>query len=262
MRSSIVRDYLRCSIDTLSDYAFFSCINLLSVTYLGATDFKNTDNPFNMCNKLKEVHVLTTYESNTFCRYTATKCVHTELCGTSLSYIFDDCTNVLTIYGVGDMYNYTIDSVPWISFNDSIKSVVISYGVGFIGNNAFSNCIDLSSISIPNSVISIGNFAFSNCLNLISVTYNGINDPGIDSNAFDNCNKLIKVNVPANYNGNTFCGKNIIRMKTEPIVTNSNTVIIAITVPVVVILVIAVIIVVICFHKKSTSKYEDENVQV
>ena len=212
-----------------------------------------------MCDKLKEVHVLTTYESNTFCGYTASKCVHTELCGTSLSYIFDDCTNVLTIYGVGDMYNYTIDSVPWISFNDSIKSVVISYGVGFIGNKAFSNCNKLSSITIPSSVIFIGNLAFSNCLNLNSVTYNGINDPGIDSNAFDNCNKLIKVNVPVNYNGDTFCGKNITRMQTE---SNSNTVIIATTVSVVAILIIVGITVVICLHKKSTSKSEDENVQV
>ena len=94
MRSSIVRDYLRCSIDTLSDYAFFSCINLLSVTYLGATVITNNGNAFIECNKITEVHVLTTYESNTFCRYTATKCVHTELCGTSLSYIFDNYTSV------------------------------------------------------------------------------------------------------------------------------------------------------------------------
>ena len=45
-------------------------------------------------------------------------------------------------------------------------------------------------------------------------------------------------------------------------VTNANTVIIATTVSVAAILVIAGIIVVICFHKKSSSKYEDENVQV
>ena len=51
-------------------------------------------------------------------------------------------------------------------------------------------------------------------------------------------------------------------MQNEPTVTNSNTVIIAIIVSVVVILIITGITVVICFHKKSTSKYEDENVQV
>ena len=296
------------SIDTLSDYAFFGCINLLSVTYLGATVITNNGNAFIECNKITEVHVLTTYKSNAFCGFTAIKCVYTNLCGTSLSYIFDNYTDVLTIYGVGNMYNYTIDSVPWISFNDHIKSVAISYGVKSIGknafsnfteissitipssvksignsafynclnlgsliiengvtsigNNAFSNCTELSSITIPSSVKFIGYFAFSNCLNLSSVTYNGINDPGIVSNVFDNCNKLIKVNVPANYNGNTFCGKNIIRMQNEPTVTNSNTVIIAIIVSVVVILIITGITVVICFHKKSTSKYEDENVQV
>mgnify|MGYP001100100536 FL=1 len=48
-------------------------------------------------------------------------------------------------------------------------------------------------------------------------------------------------------------------MQTE---SNSNTVIIATTVSVVAILIIVGITVVICLHKKSTSKYEDENVQV
>ena len=67
-------------------------------------------------------------------------------------------TDVLTIYGVRDMYNYTFHGT--ISFKDSIKSVVISFGVISIGNNVFSNCTELSSITIPSSVKSIVNFAF------------------------------------------------------------------------------------------------------
>ena len=247
-------------INSLSAAAFNSCSNLSSVTYLGDTDIKNHDDIFNYCNNLTEIHVLTSYGSgDTFCGFRVHKCVYTASCGTSLSYIFDKCTSALTIYGVGNMDNYTNDPVPWISFKDSMNSVVISYGVGFIGNNAFSNCTELSSITIPSSVKSIGDYAFSKCSNLVSVIYNGANDPGNDSNAFDECDKLIKVIVPANYIGNTFCGKNIFRMQT---VTNANTVIIATTVSVAAILVIAGITVVICFHKKSSSKYEDENVQV
>ena len=164
---------------------------------------------------------MTTYKSNAFCGFTAIKCVYTNLCGTSLSYIFDNYTDVLTIYGVGNMYNYTIDSVPWISFKDFMKSVVISYGVESIVNNAFSNRNELSSITIPSSVKSIGNFAFSNCSNLDSVTYNGINDPGINSNAFYDCNKLIKVNLHAN-----FIVKIYSTCKLNQLVTNnSNTII-------------------------------------
>ena len=187
---------------------------------------------------------------------------------------FSGCANMISINvspnnkvfksNEGVLFNYTENELLCYPAGKMDK-YFIPFDVEKISDCAFSGCKYLSSITIPNSVISIGNFAFSNCLNLISVTYNGINDPGIDSNAFDNCNKLIKVNVPANYNGNTFCGKNIFDMQTEPTVTNSNnsnTVIIAIIVSVVVILIITGITVVICFHKKSTSKYEDENVQV
>ena len=182
--------------------------------------------------------------------------------------LFNYIENELLCYPAGKSDKYSIPSdvekIGDSAFSGCIylSSITIPSSVISIGESAFSNCTELSSITIPSSVKSIGDSAFSNCSNLISVTYNGIDDPGIDSNAFDNCNKLIKVNVPVNYNGDTFCGKNIIRMQTEPIVTNSNTVIIATTVSIVAILIIAGMVVICFLHKKSTSKYEDENVQV
>ena len=158
----------------------------------------------------------------------------------------------------GVLFNYTENELLCYPAGKSDKYSIPS-DVEKIGDSAFSGCTYLSSITIPSSVKFIGVLAFSNCSNLNSVTYNEIDDPGIYSNAFDNCNKLIKVKVPENYNGDTFCGKNITRMQTE---SNSNTVIIATTVSVVAILIIVGITVVICLHKKSTSKSEDENVQV
>ena len=94
----------------------------------------------------------------------------------SLTWSFDGET--LTISGKGEMPNYQ-DAMaapyypPWSEISDiNIKNVVIKEGVKSIGNNAFSECGSLASISIPESVTSIGSGAFSNCgsLALISIS--------------------------------------------------------------------------------------------
>ena len=51
-----------------------------------------------------------------------------------------------------------------VSYNDTLYSVVS------IGNHAFYNCGDMTSIAIPNSVTSIGKSAFYNCSSLVSIT--------------------------------------------------------------------------------------------
>ena len=53
-------------------------------------------------------------------------------CGTKLTWTFDG-TDTLTISGTGEMANWKSSSeVPWESYSDSIKSVVIKYGVPYI----------------------------------------------------------------------------------------------------------------------------------
>ena len=55
--------------------------------------------------------------------------------------------------------------------------------------SAFSDCSNLTSVTIPNSVTYIGHDAFSGCSNLTSVTIpNSVTYIGTD--AFSNCNKL------------------------------------------------------------------------
>ena len=60
------------------------------------------------------------------------------------------------------------------------------YSVTSIGNDAFSYCSDLQSVTIPNSVTSIGDCAFWDCSNLQSVTIpNSVTSIGYD--AFAEC---------------------------------------------------------------------------
>ena len=68
-------------------------------------------------------------------------------------------------------------------------------GVTSIGNSVFSNCTNLTSITIPNSVTSIGEWAFSYCSNLTSVTIpNSVTSIGI--NAFNYCTSLASITFP------------------------------------------------------------------
>lgn len=96
-----------------------------------------------------------------------------------------------------------------------------------IGDNAFSYCINMPDIDIPNGVSSIGRGAFSYCFNLRNIILPAsINDIG--EQAFAACTALESINIPAgvksigNYaflsctelvvsveNGNTkYCSKN------------------------------------------------------
>ena len=68
-------------------------------------------------------------------------------------------------------------------------------GATSIGNSAFSNCINLTSVTIPNSVTSIGNNAFRYCNNLTSVTIS--NSVTIIGNfAFSSCDNLASIEIP------------------------------------------------------------------
>ena len=64
-----------------------------------------------------------------------------------------------------------------------------------IGNNAFTDCTSLTSVTIPNSVTSISDGAFGGCGGLTSVT---IPDSvrGIGENAFTDCTSLTSVTIP------------------------------------------------------------------
>ncbi len=114
--------------------------------------------------------------------------VHEGTCGENLTWEFDTATGVLTVSGEGEMDNYDY-SAPWKSYNNSIKSVVISEGVKSIGQCAFERSQYLETVTIADGVERIGEEAFLNCSRLISVTIgNGVKT--IEDEAFRDCFRL------------------------------------------------------------------------
>ena len=111
-------------------------------------------------------------------------------CGDNVTYTFVSSTGTLTIQGSGEM-----TSNPWSSYKDDIKTVIIKEGVTSIGNNAFSSCYGLTSITIPNSVTSIGEWAFWFCSDLTSITI-GNSVRSIGDGAFRGCSGLTSITIP------------------------------------------------------------------
>ncbi len=63
-----------------------------------------------------------------------------------------------------------------------------------IGDSAFLNCIELTSVILPDTLNTIGNDVFKGCSKLSSITFNGIK-PTIGTNAFYNIANNVNVNV-------------------------------------------------------------------
>lgn len=78
---------------------------------------------------------------------------------------------------------------------ESIKLIVIPYGISSIGEKAFCECAGLVSVIIPESVKIIGDSSFDGCISLSSIT---IPDcvTNIGDSAFKDCKSLTSVTIP------------------------------------------------------------------
>ncbi|MCS5584777.1 MAG: leucine-rich repeat domain-containing protein [Pseudomonadales bacterium] len=90
----------------------------------------------------------------------------------------------------------------------SLTSVTIPVGVTVIDTSAFENCTSLTGVTIPDSVTRIESSAFAECSSMTSVTF-GENSAltYIGDSAFTECSSLTSVTIPDRVtmiNGSTF----------------------------------------------------------
>ena len=102
--------------------------------------------------------------------------------------ILTDKNNEVAVTYGSSTYSGSVTIPETITYNGT------TYSVTSIGNDAFWDCSDLTSITIPNSVTSIGNDAFYYCSSLTSVTI-GESVTSIGKDAFYGCYALTSVTI-------------------------------------------------------------------
>jgi len=205
------------SVTSISYEAFYDCRGLSSITIPNSvTSIENY--AFSGCSGLNEIYSLAlappTIDSNTFngCygatlfvpedAYEAYKqaeywknfncivCIGAVTPGTIfvVGGIFYRALNasMASVIANEDVENYYIAEVV---IPDSVTYEDQTFAVAGIENNAFSDCYELTSVTIPNSVETIGEQAFQGCTGLTSVTI-GSGVTAIGAKAFNYCNAL------------------------------------------------------------------------
>jgi hypothetical protein len=119
-------------------------------------------------------------------------------------YAFVRCDNLtsITIPFVGNTLNGTENTHFGFIFGgyyyavpESLRTITITGG-NSIGEGAFSNCENLTSITLPNSVTSIGDYAFNGCGGLTDITIPA-SVTSIGDRAFSGCDGLTDITIPA-----------------------------------------------------------------
>ena len=199
--------YIPPTVKFIGIYAFQNCTALTSLSLSEGLQIIDRG-AFYECTKLSAVTIPSTV---------------TQI-GSTANYtgVFENCTALRTLtvrQGESDAYigdrafkgcsslqkvsvpkNYT--EIHYMAFADCISLTELKiadsnavYANQFIENNAFDNCTNLKTVTIPGTVKSIGYWAFRNCASLVSVIL-GEGIESIDKGAFAECKKLTSITIP------------------------------------------------------------------
>ena len=173
------------SVQTISNHAFYKCSGLISVTFPGNLE-TIANNAFFGCSSLTSV----TIPGNV------------KTIGDSA---FSGCSSLTGVTFPGNVKTIGDSAFSGCS---SLTGVTFLGNVETIGSAAFYKCSGLTSVTFLGNVETIGSAAFYDCSSLTTVEYLGTTEPGIGDLPFL---ANVTVHVPAEYEGDTFCGLPVVK---------------------------------------------------
>ena len=191
------------SVTSIGDDAFYLCKSLQSVTIPNSVTSIG-DDAFYLCKSLQSVTIpnsVTSIGDGTFCWCESLQSVTIPNSVRNIgNHAFFGCNICFficnsTYFQNDDVCLFNKDKTAIVSRIKDCVNYIIPNSVTSIGDDAFSGCESLQSVTIPNSVTSIGYEAFSRCTSLQCVTIpNSVKSIGIG--AFSGCESLQSVTIP------------------------------------------------------------------
>ncbi len=215
---------IRDGVTSIDKDAFSGCSKLTEIT-IPATVTSIGNNAFTDCSNLTEITIpgkVTSIGASAFSGCSKLTKITIPATVTSIgNNAFTDCSNLTEITIPGKVTS--IGTAAFLNCSKLTK-IAIPASVTSIGADAFNGCSSLTEIAIPASVASIGAYAFANCSALKNVSFEGKDSPNYGGYLiFCDCPDDLVINVPENYDGDEFCGLNVIKGAQPQVKTEAST---------------------------------------
>ena len=184
---------LPSSVKTLGEYVFSGCTSLISISLstglksiaeyaFGGANVKEITLPYGLNPDLWDF----AFRGNTSLETVYIECNHLSI----------DCffnTKIKKVY-----IKSTVRSLGEAAFQQcsNLSSVIFEEGITWINNYAFDDCYTLTSITFPASLKTLDSYAFYNCSKLSSVNFK----KGIENlyyRSFGSCSELRSISIPS-----------------------------------------------------------------
>ena len=198
--SALTTPLISDAIKTIGDSAYEGCAALgetemfNSITAIGENAFKDCTSLVFKCNSGSYAESYAIEHNIPYKANVST--IATGSCGSNATWTLDS-RGVLTILGEGAISGATetgIHTASWKDYIGDIKTVIIGEGISNIRPYTFRDCVNMTDVTIPDTVNVIGVAAFYGCSSLKSVVIPDMVD-AIPDSTFYTCSSLESVTI-------------------------------------------------------------------